>query len=215
MTKQSGTIRRTLLVCLMLIGVTTVLLAAEAISFRGGYTRAVMREGRETILLSQGAVVTVGSIQFEAESIELIGPNSRYIVAQGSVRIEDPENQIIINSTAISYDRETEQLLVDGWVEIQDLANEVVATGAYLSYSRNEKLIKLQIAAKLLRHTDSGPMVCRADSIEFDRTAERLALVGNAEVLWKGDVYQASVTTVNLQTDEIIMEGTIRRTVHG
>ncbi len=215
MTSCTKIIRRILLVCLTLIGTATLLSAAEPISFRGGYTRAVMREGRETILLSQGAVVTAGSIQFEAQSIELIGPNARYIIAQGAVRISDSENNIIINSTAISYDRETEQLLVDGWVEIQDLENEVVASGAYLSYSRNEGMIKLQIAAKLLRHTESGPMVCRADSIEYDRKAERLALVGNAEILWKGDVYQASVTTVNLQTDEIVMEGTIRGTVHG
>lgn len=215
MTSCMGIIRRTLLVYLMLIGTVSLLAAAEPISFRGGYTRAVMREGRETILLSQGAVVTAGAIQFEAQSIELIGPNARYIIAQGAVRISDSENNIIINSTAISYDRETEQLLVDGWVEIQDLENEVVASGAYLSYSRNDGMIKLQIAAKLLRHTESGPMVCRADSIEYDRKAERLALIGNAEVLWKGDVYQASVTTVNLQTDEIEMEGTIRGTIHG
>lgn len=213
---KSSRLRRCLPIILILsIGVVGILTAATPISFRGGYTRAVMREGRESILLSQGAVVSVGSIQFEAQRIELIGPEARYIVGEGSVRITDTENDIIINCNEISFDRETEQLLVDGWVEIQDLENEVMASGAYLSYNRTEGLMKLQIAAKLLRHTDSGPMVCRADSIEYDRKAMRLALIGNSEVTWKNDSYRSSVTTINLQTDEIVMEGAIKGTVNG
>jgi lipopolysaccharide export system protein LptA len=90
-----------------------------------------------------------------------------------------------------------------------------MATGAYLSYSRSEGMLKLQIAAKLLRHTDSGPMVCRAHSIEYDREAMRLSLIGNSEVTWKGDIYRSSVTTVDLETDEIVMEGSIEGTVNG
>ncbi|WP_422480319.1 LptA/OstA family protein [Pleomorphochaeta sp. DL1XJH-081] len=202
-------------ILLLLFTMVGSLSGATPISFRGGYTRAVMREGRESILLSQGAVVSVGSIQFEAQRIELIGPQARYIVGEGSVRITDTDNNIIINCNEISFDRETEQLLVDGWVEIQDLENEVVASGAYLSYNRTKGLMKLQIAAKLLRHTDSGPMVCRADSIEYDRNAMLLALIGNSEVTWKNDSYRSSVTTINLQTDEIVMEGTIKGTVNG
>ena len=142
-----------LLVLVCLLGSSGILAAAEPISFKGGYTRAVMREGRETIMLTQGAMVSTGSIDFQAQSIELIGPNARYMVGTGSVTITDAENNIIITCTSISFDRETEQLLVDGWVEIQDLENEVIASGAYLSYNRNEGTRKLQIAAKLLRHT--------------------------------------------------------------
>jgi hypothetical protein len=42
-----------------------------------------------------------------------------------------------------------------------------------------------------------------------------LALIGNSEVTWKNDSYRSSVTTINLQTDEIVMEGTIKGTVNG
>lgn len=207
--------RKLLLIIIAFIGGIALLAAAEPITFKGGYTRAVMREGRETILLSQGAVVASGKIQFEAQTIELIGPNARYLVGTGSVRITDTENNIIINSTGISFDRETEQLLVDGWVEIQDLQNEIIASGAYLSYNRADGLLQLQIAAKLLRHTESGPMVCRADSIEYNRESMKLSLQGNSSVNWKGDTYQASVTTIDLETEEILMEGAITGSVHG
>lgn len=210
-----GSLRTSMLILVLLGSLAQQVGAAESITFKGGFTRAVMREGRETIMLTQGAVVETGTIRFEAQSIELVGPDSRYLVGTGSVRITDSQNNITITCNSISFDRQSEQLLVDGWVEIQDLANEVIATGAYLSYKRDEGIMTLQISAKLLRHTESGAMVCRADSIEYDRTRMKLSLIGNASVQWKGDSYQASVTTVDLETDEIVMEGSIKGTVHG
>ena len=207
-------IRRLLMVIILSLFLS-LLFGGEPISFKGGYTRAVMREGQETILLSQGASVSSGSINFEAQTIELIGPEARYLVGNGAVKITDSANNIIINSTGISFDRESEQLLVDGWVEVQDLNNEIIATGAYLAYDRSEGILKIQIAAKLLHHTDSGPMVCRADTIEYNRETRKLSLIGNSVVEWKGDVYRASSTTVDLDSEEIEMEGNIKGTVHG
>jgi lipopolysaccharide export system protein LptA len=58
-------------------------------------------------------------------------------------------------------------------------------------------------------------MVCRADTIEFNRETKKLYLIGNSVVEWKGDVYRASSTTVDLDSEEIEMEGTIKGTVHG
>lgn len=189
--------------------------AVDAVTFKGGYTKAVMREGRETLMLTQGATVEVGSITFEAQNIELMGPNSRYLVGTEGVKITDNSNHITIRANTLSYDREAEQLLVDGWVEIQDLENEVIASGAYLSYNRQEGIMLLQISAKLLRHTESGAMICRADSIEYDRENMKLLLVGNSTIEYKDDFYQASVTIVNLETEEIVMEGEIKGTIHG
>ena len=188
---------------------------AKEITFTGGYTKAVMKEGRQSIILSQGAAVHVGSILFEADTIELSGKDSRYLAGSGNVRITDSERGLSITSSTISYDRENEQIIIDGWVEIQDLRNEVIASGAYLAYGQDIGMMKLQIAAKLLHHTESGPMVCRADSIEYDRVNQRLALYGNSSIYWKGDIYEASMTTVDLETEEILMEGTIKGTVHG
>ena len=207
-------IRRLQLVLILSLFLS-LLFGGEPISFKGGYTRAVMREGQETILLSQGASVSSGSINFEAQTIELIGPEARYLVGNGAVKITDSANNIIINSTGISFDRESEQLLVDGWVEVQDLNNEIIATGAYLAYDRSEGILKIQIAAKLLHHTDSGPMVCRADTIEYNRETRKLSLIGNSVVEWNRDDYRATSTTVDLDSEETEIEGNIKGTVHG
>lgn len=206
-----------LLLGLLLIASTSVLFGSdkEPISFRGGFTRAVMKEGQESIILSQGAMVSTGDILFKATTIELIGANARYITATGAVSIIDKVNNIEITCSEISFDRTKEQMIADGWIEIQDLKNEVIASGAYLSYDVSEGIIKLQIVAKLLHHTSSGPMICRADSITFNRNTRQLMLVGNTSVEWKGDSYKAMVTTINLDTEEIIMEGTITGTMYG
>ena len=189
--------------------------ASQTITFKGGYTKAVMKEGRESIILTQGAEVQVGAIVFQAQTIELSGKDSRYLTGSEDVRVEDSGRGLTIEATNLTYDRQLETILIDGWVDILDLQNEVIASGAYLSYDQALGIMKLQIAAKLLHHTESGAMVCRADSISYDRTNMTLALKGNSSIYWKGDVYEASSIIVDLETEEIHMEGSIKGTVHG
>jgi lipopolysaccharide export system protein LptA len=185
------------------------------ITFSGGFTKAVMREGRESIILTQGAVVTAGSVRIEAETIELSGKNSRYLTGTENVMIEDNARGLTITASNISYDRELELILIDSWVEILDLENEVIASGAFLSYDQAQGTMKLQIAVRLLHHTESGAMVCRADTMEYNRQEMTLALTGNSSVYWKGDSYEASSISIDLNTEEIRMEGSIKGTVHG
>ncbi len=217
MNSRTGTIVGIFLVVLTITAGTMPLAgaASQKITFKGGYTRAVMKEGRESILLTQGAVVQVGDILFEAETIELSGKDSRYLTGTENVRIADSGRGLTIEATNLTYDRELEIILIDGWVDILDLENEVIASGAYLSYDQALGIMKLQIAAKLLHHTESGAMVCRADSITYNRSNMTLALKGNSSIYWKGDVYEASSIIVDLKTEEIQMEGSIKGTVHG
>ena len=187
----------------------------EKISFKGGYTKAVMKEGRQVITLSQGATVVVGDTVFEAETIELSGDNYRFVSGTGNIRITDTANGLYISATELSYDRQNKTLVVEGWVEIQDFTNEIIATGAYLSYDEALGILLLQIEARLSHHTDSGPMICRADSILYDRNSLTLVLTGNSSVYWKGNLYESNATSVDLEREEIVLEGTIRGIVDG
>ncbi|MHC1693196.1 MAG: LptA/OstA family protein [Sphaerochaetaceae bacterium] len=208
--------RCTLVLLFALIGgVPLVAGTIGTIRFSGGYTKAILKEGRETIVLSEGAMVEIDTMTFSADTIEISGADARYITGTGEVRIVDSARSLEITSSNILYDRQEETILIDGWVEIQDLENQIIAQGAYLSYQQSSGQMILQICAKLVRHTDSGPMVCRSDSIRYDRENLRLVLNGNSSVYWNGDVYEASSATVDLETEEIMMEGTIKGTLHG
>jgi lipopolysaccharide export system protein LptA len=51
--------------------------------------------------------------------------------------------------------------------------------------------------------------------LTYDRDHKRLQLAGDAVITWNGDVYQAHVITVDLDSEEIQLEGSIKGTVHG
>lgn len=187
----------------------------NAITFSGGYTKVKLQEGREVVTLSNGAVVSVGSLQLTADEIEISGSDYRHVRCNGNVSVVDAKRGIRLSSSQIYYDRLDELIIVDGWVEIQDTQNEVIASGAWLEFNLRDGIMKMQMRVRLLKHTDKGSMVCNADNVIFDRDGETLALSGGASVYWNKDRYEASMITVDLKTDEIIMDGAIRGTVHG
>ncbi|MCK9286896.1 MAG: LptA/OstA family protein [Sphaerochaetaceae bacterium] len=202
-------------VLIMIIAVPLFSVQQEKITFKGGYTKASTKDGKQAIMLSDGAVVTVGSIVFEADSIELSGEDFRFLNASEKVVVVDTDKKLQIESSTLTYDRLEKQLIIDDWVEIQDLNHQIIATGAFLTYEETNGVILLQIEARLSRHTDSGAMVCRADSIRYDRANQKLILTGNSSVYWKNDRYQAHTITVDLNTEQIVMEGAIQGIIHG
>ncbi|AEV29043.1 hypothetical protein SpiGrapes_1227 [Sphaerochaeta pleomorpha str. Grapes] len=190
-------------------------LFCEDISFSGGYTRMNMQEGKEVITLGNKALVTVGSLTLKADSIELSGDNFKYVNCTGSVSVEDPERGFSLVSKNLYYDRTKKLIIVNSWVELQDTTNEVSASGAWLEFDMENGTIRMQIHVRLFNNTDDGPMVCKAETVEFDRSGQTLRLLGDATIEWKEDTYQAQVISVDLETKEIKMDGSIRGTVHG
>jgi lipopolysaccharide export system protein LptA len=199
---------------LLLFSCTFALFANDPISFKGGYTKAVMINGQESISLSQGSLIEFGSITLNAESIEIIGPNASTLEAFGSVSIKDSDKNIEIKSNKLNFNRETHLLTVDGWVEIEDLQNEMIASGGYLLYNSETGNMLLQVAASLVRTSDDGLMIIQGNSIEFDRERQIMKVVGSSVITFKGDTYHSQVTTINLENNEITMSGDIEGTIH-
>lgn len=188
---------------------------SDPITFSGGFTRVKLQEGREVITLSGGAEVSVGSMKLTADSIDISGNDYRYVQCDGNVAVDDSERGIQLSASQLYYDRIEDLIIVDGWVELQDTENEVIASSAWLEFDLKSGIMRLQMRVRLLKHTDKGSMVCSADNVIFDRDGETLALNGGASVYWNKDRYEASMITVDLKTDEIVMDGAIKGTVHG
>lgn len=189
--------------------------ATDPITFSGGYTKVRLQEGREVISLTGDAVVSVGSMRLSANSIEISGSDYRYVRCDGNVSVTDDERGIQLTAPQLYYDRVEELIIVDGWIELQDTKNEVIASGAWLEFDLEGGTMRLQMQVRLLKHTDKGSMICNADNVLYDRDGETLALTGGASVYWNKDRYEASMITVDLATDEIVMDGAIKGTVHG
>ena len=189
--------------------------AADEIAFSGGSSSIVLREGRENVILSDGASVTVGSMEITADTITLSGEGWTRVECSDHAKIVDDERGISIETEGIYYDREEERILISSWYEIEDTVNVVSATGAYLEYRLNEEHLQMDKSVTLLKDTDSGIMRCRAESVVFSRADNTLELRGDASVYWDGDEYGAEVIRVDLNTDSIILEGRIRGNING
>ncbi len=190
-------------------------LSAEDISFKGGSTRMKMQQGSETIFLDDGAEVQVGSLVLRSTTMELYGKDFRFVRCEGNVTLQDDERGISLVTSSLLFDREEQTLLIDSWVELEDSNNQVAASAARMEFFLQEGIVLLQVQARLLKHTEDGPMVCRSISMKFDRDREMLDLQGRATIVWKPDFYEAQAITVNLKTEEIMMEGSIKGTIHG
>ncbi|MBI9094145.1 MAG: hypothetical protein JEY71_04595 [Sphaerochaeta sp.] len=207
--------RNHLYLALLLSIVLLLPLSAQDISFKGGSTRMKMQEGSETILLQDGAEVQVGSLLLRSNTMELYGKDFRFVRCEGEVTLQDEERGISLVTSSLLFDRVEETLLIDSWVELEDSNNQVGASAARMEFFLQEGIVLLQVQARLLKHTEDGPMVCRSDFMKFDRDKEMLDLKGRASIVWKPDTYEAQTITVNLKTEEIRMEGSIKGTIHG
>ena len=190
-------------------------IVASEITFSGGYTKIDMQQGNRRVILSGGAHVSTGTVELVSDSIELYGDNYRYVTCTGNVSATENERGISFTTPALVYDRVDGTVRSDGWIEIQDTQHEVALSGAWFEYDMNRRFMKLQMMAKILKVTDDGLMVCRADSIEYDGEANTVSLKGNATVSWNNDTYKAAMIIVDLNTNGISLYGTISGEFNG
>ncbi len=189
--------------------------SANPIHFSGGYTRLQMADGAKQILLSGGAQLDADSLSLEAQTITLRGDEYRYVSCVGNVTILDEEQGLKLATPSMDYDREGQKITIHSWVEITDTLNDVAASAGNLLFSLEQGTMEMESHVRLLRSSDKGTMVCRADRMFFDRKSRTLVLTGTASVTYRGDTYQAHTITVRLDTEEIVMDGSIKGVVHG
>lgn len=206
---------RKYIILLLLTLPLLVLGADDRISFSGGYSKVSLAEGKETLTLSGGASVKIGSLSIEAQEISLSGKDYSRVECKGSVLIKDEEKGLTIRTRELLYDRSRETLLISSWCEISDTVNEMEATCASLYYDMDNEVLKLQMRVSLLMNTDEGILKATAEDVTYNRNADTLVLSGGAAVSWRGDDYNAKAVMVNLSENTISLEGRIEGTVNG
>ena len=188
---------------------------ADDISFHGGVSRMVLKNGKESVSLTGGASVKVGSLSIEADEMELTGSGWTTIRCTGNVRINDEERDISIISSSLYYDRTADRILISSYFEIEDRGNELSASASHLEFDmQNERLV---LSGRVRMNKIDGDDIVRikAESISYDRNSERLEIRGGADVTYKGDTYQAELVVLDLEKEEIRLDGNIRGSING
>lgn len=174
--------------------------------------RSSFAKGKEYMILSGDANIRSGSMEIQAENIEASGKNLRYVYCSGSVKVNDSERGIRLQCENLFYDRELEISRVDGYTEMQDLTNEVVVKAGFFEYLAQEDLLILQIGVRILKVTDKTEITCRAEFAKYQRDKNLLELTGVPWVTRNEDKYSASRIVIDLDTEEISLEGGVTGT---
>lgn len=188
---------------------------SDSMEFSGGKTTVTMQQGSRRVVLSGGAKASTEAVELTSDSIELYGENYAYVLCTGNVQATEKESGISFCSPDLFYDRQSGKVSSDSWIEIQDPKNQAALSGGWFEYDMQSSDMKLQLMAKIIKVTDSGLMVCRADSIEYNGENQTVTLKGNASVSWNDDQYNAAMIVVDLKTEDIRMYGSITGAFNG
>lgn len=214
---------RSFLLCAVIFlvaGLTTpVVLAAQTgdgekkesrtFTFSGDSTSISFAEDRQRTILTGKALITSEDLTIKAQRIELYGKDFRYARCAGDVKVDNSKQRLSLNAESLFYDRDKEFLRIRDYTEMVDLKNELVIKCGYLEHYDKEDYSVFQIGVRILKATEEGRMVCRSDFARYDRGEDLLELSGSPVVYWKGDRYSAVRITINLDTEEINLEGDV------
>lgn len=178
----------------------------ETFTYGADSFNATFAEGRELTVLKGDAWVVSDTLRIESEEIQLYGPDFRYVLCEGVVHAVDSEKGIVLDSRHLFYDRDLDLIRIRGPVEMVDLENEVVVRGGYLESREGNSETIIQVGVRIVK----GKMITRSEYARYDRDADVLYLTGLPEVDRDGDLFAADEIVINLDTDEITLNGAVR-----
>ncbi len=184
-------------------------LGAETFAYSGDSMTTIIAAGSERAILKGNARIETSDKRITADEIELFGKDFIYAVCRGNVRIIDATRGLDLTSQDLFYDRQQKITRITGNAVMTDLKNEMVVKGGFIEDRDGEQLTIVQIGVRILKKD----LVCRAEFAKYYRDKKILELSGMPYVTRKGDEYQAARITINLDTEEITLEGEVKGTI--
>jgi len=192
-----------LLCCLLLFT------SADKFTFRADKMSGSKALGRETTILTGNAEVKSDNLLLRAERIEIQGKDNQFIDCFGSVWGHEEDKDILFYTDRLRYDRKLKIARLEGNATLEDRKNSIVARGRFIEYDDANEITVLQIAIRLFK----DDMVCRSEHAVYHRQEKLLDLTGFPIVYKKDDEFRADKIRVDLDTDDVIMEGAVSGTI--
>ena len=178
----------------------------EVFTFRADRMSGGRATGREITILTGNAEVKSDTLLLNADQIEIHGNDNRFIDCIGSVQGYDEEKNIFFRADRLRYDRTLKIARLEGNSTLEDRDNELVARGRFIEYDDIEEIAVFQISVRLFRNN----LICRAEHAVYNRQESMLFLSGFPVVHKNNDEFRADRIRVDLETDDVIMEGDVR-----
>jgi lipopolysaccharide export system protein LptA len=185
------------------------LLPADTFTFAGDSTTMTLAEGGQHALLTGHSRVESQDLRITADSIELFGKDFIYATCHGNVHVIDARRGLDLTSQDLFYDRDRKISRIRGNATMADVKNEMVVKGGFIEDRDKEQITIVQIGVRIFKKD----IVCRSEFARYQRDKKILELSGMPWVSKGGDVYQAARITINLDTEEISLEGSVQGTL--
>ena len=184
-------------------------LFAEKISFSAGSMKGRVGDKSDTTELSGGAYVLTESMEISADSIKMSGKDFRFIEASGTVKGKNTEAELEFECGSLKYDRETKVAELFNSVSLTDVKNDVTATAQMIEYNQMSDVALLQMEIELKQKDN----VCKGAYAVYRKKDQMLELSGNAQIKQGDDAFRAQEITLNLDSQEITLDGRVKGSV--
>jgi lipopolysaccharide export system protein LptA len=196
-----------LLILLFLI--SCAVLSADTFTFKASRMSGSRALGRETTILIGNAEVRSDSLLLRADRIEIQGKDNQFIECSGNVWGHEEDKNILFFADKLRYDRRQKIAHLEGNSSLEDRQNKIVARARFIEYNDKSENAVFQISVRLFK----DDMVCRSEYAVYSRQEKLLDLTGFPVVFKKDDEFRADKIRVDLDTDDVIMEGSISGTI--
>lgn len=182
---------------------------AEEITFSADKMNGSTGENSEYTKLSGNAFIKTESMEIRADEIILSGKDFRFINATGNVSGKSIESEFDFSSQQMEYDRETEIAVLKGNVSMIDTKNEINASAQIIEYNQKTEVAYMQINVKLVQNKNT----CTGANAIYKKKEQTLELSGTPQIIKDKDTFKANEIYMNLETEEIILDGKVRGSV--
>ena len=179
--------------------------AADIFRFSANRMSGSRALGKDSTVLEGVAKVISETLTLTADRIELSGDENRFVDCSGTVSGVDTEKGIRFITERLRYDRKLKIARLEGNSTLEDKKNSVVAKGRFIEYNDEGGIAILQIGVRIFK----DELVCRSEWALYRREEKNLELAGMPVVFKEGDEFRADRMQVDLETDEVSMEGTV------
>jgi lipopolysaccharide export system protein LptA len=183
--------------------------SGDTFTFKADKMSGTKALGREVTILTGNAEVRSDNLLLRAEKIEIRGDDNQFIDCMGSVWGFEEEKDILFYTDRLRYDRKLKIARLEGNSTLEDRKNDIVSRGRFIEYDDQNEITVFQISVRLFK----DDMVCRSEYAIYHREEKLLDLSGFPVVYKKDDEFRADRIRVDLDTDDVTMEGAVAGTI--
>ncbi|MGL1893756.1 MAG: hypothetical protein OCD02_19120 [Spirochaetaceae bacterium] len=182
---------------------------SDGLLFGSDQSESSFAEHNKRSTLNGNAYIKTDTLDINADIIELYGKDYRFADCIDNVRIHNTKENFIITSEKMLYDNEKKEATITGNAMMKDEKNDMIIKGEYIKSFQETSITIIQIKVRIINED----LVCRSEFAEYNSNLNQLILTGDP-IVYKGeDIFKASKITINLDNNDIIMEGKVKGSI--